>query len=38
LRRVGRAHGDPVDAGHFGVLTRSELAGLWTELADWFAS
>jgi alpha-beta hydrolase superfamily lysophospholipase len=33
LRIVGRAHGDPLDADHFGLFTRPELSGL----RDWIA-
>ncbi len=37
LRRVGVAQGDSVDADHFGMLARRELAPLWSELAQFLA-
>jgi predicted alpha/beta hydrolase len=33
MRVVGRAHGDAVDADHFGLVTREELAPVWRSLA-----
>jgi alpha-beta hydrolase superfamily lysophospholipase len=36
LRRVGRAHGDPLDPDHFELLSRPELSQVWTETAAFF--
>ena len=36
LRRVGRRSGDPLDPDHFQLVTRPELARLWTEAAEFF--
>lgn len=35
LRRVGRRHGDALDADHFTLFTRRALAPLWDELVDF---
>jgi hypothetical protein len=37
VRRVGTRAGDPLDPDHFGLVTRPELARLWTEIADFCA-
>ncbi len=37
LRVVGRASGDALDADHFQLFTRRELAPLWDQLIDFIA-
>jgi len=37
LRRVGVRRGDAVDADHFALFTRAELAPLWDELCQFIA-